>query len=61
MGLNSEKYIRKVVGQAKPQRPLQAAFELRKMLLDLLGYNPVPDDEHVRKTVGRSEPQRKRS
>jgi hypothetical protein len=48
--------IRKVVGKGKPKRPLQRAFELRQMMIDLRG--PREDDNygHIRKTVGRAKP-----
>ena len=47
--------IRKTVGHLKETMPLKRAFKLYKMLIDLRGTRPLPN-ENVRKLVGRIKP-----
>jgi hypothetical protein len=46
--------IRKVVGSGVNERPLQRAFRLRQMLIELRGEHEDPDHAHIRKLVGRT-------
>lgn len=44
--------IRKVVGRQPLRRPLQRAFTLRKMIVELRGNDTGSEHGHIRKTVG---------
>ncbi len=45
--------INKTVGKPKAESPLQRAFRLRTMLIELRGERLKEDNAHIRKLVGR--------
>lgn len=56
--MGRDEKIRRTVGKLRPKRPLEQAFEFRRMLIELRGEREDSNYGHIRKTVGR--PQSKR-
>lgn len=55
MKQNNEDRPRKEVGNLLKERPLERAFRMRRMLLELRGPGKEDDGEHIRKLVGPNE------
>ncbi len=47
--------IRKQVGSGVEETPLQRAFRMRQMLIELRGEREDPGHAHIRKLVGRTD------
>ncbi|MFW6303759.1 MAG: hypothetical protein ACOC2L_03985 [Candidatus Sumerlaeota bacterium] len=50
--------IRKEVGSGRTERPLERAWRMRQMLIELRGEREDPDHAHIRKLVGRTGPKK---
>ena len=50
--------IRKQLGRPREENPLQRAWRLRQMTIELYGEQEDPDHAHIRKLVGRTRPKK---